>query len=193
MPILDRESTSLRRSKTRLLTRVDIVFGLHRYLFAISTLVVAPVAAQPAGIRLDLTAGLSTVQGGTIDFRTGLLADLLATGRVRSLARSSIVAGLGASGILGGMGDRCLLLSQGGCAGKGNFAVVTALLGVDRAVGGASLRLLTGPSYHNGASDESVGLQGRFDIASSAFAHFALGVMSRVTMLPNHDDATLVS
>ena len=149
-------------------------------------------AQQPSGARLDLTLGASRMRGGIIDNRSGVLADAFAAGRLRSMPGGAIVAGLGASGILGGFGDSCLILPNGGCAGKGNFTVVSALLGVDRAVGAGSLRLLAGPSYHDGAKDASVGLQGRIDVASPAFAHLALGVMTRATVLPDHGGATLV-
>jgi hypothetical protein len=163
------------------------------FYVTVTLTVASPLPAQhPSAARLDLTLGLSAVRGGTIDFRTGLLADVLAAGRLRPTRRGAIVAGLGASGIFGGMGDRCLLLPDGGCAGKGNFGVVTALFGVDRALGSGSLRLLTGPSYHKGANAGSVGLQGRVDVASPAFAHVALGVMTRATILPDHGGATLV-
>ena len=163
------------------------------FLLTVTLGVAAPLAAQQSsGARLDLTMGGSAVRGGMIDFRTGVMADVLAAGRLRPMPGRAIVAGLGASGILGGMGDRCLLLPTGGCAGNGNFTVVTALLGVDHAVGAGSLRLLAGPSYHSGANDGSVGLQGRIDVASPAFAHLALGLMTRATVLPNHRDATLV-
>jgi hypothetical protein len=149
-------------------------------------------AQQPAGARLDLSTGGGRVRGGMIDHRMDVLADVLAAGRVRPMPGGAIVAGLGASGIVGGFGDSCLLLPNGGCAAKGNFMVVTALLGVDRAVGAGSLRLLAGPSYHNGDKDASVGLQGRVDVASPTFAHLAVGLMTRATVLPNHGDATLV-
>ena len=66
------------------------------------------------------------------------------------------------------------------------------MLGVDEALGSGSLRVLAGPSYHEGAKDRSLGLQGRIDVASPAFAQLALGLMTRATFLPNHDDATLV-
>lgn len=149
-------------------------------------------AQQPAGARLDLTIGGSTVSGGTIDFRSGFLADALAAGGLRATGGGALVAGLGASGILGGFGDRCLPLPNGGCAGKGNLTVVTALLGIDQAVGAGSVRVLAGPSYHNGARDASVGPQVRIDVASSALEHLALGLMTRATFLPRHGDAALV-
>jgi hypothetical protein len=149
-------------------------------------------AQQPSAARLDLTLGASGVRGGIIAFRSGALADVFAAGRLRPIPGGALVAGLGASGIMGGFGDRCLILPNGGCAGKGNFTVVSALLGVDRALGAGSLRLLAGPSYHDGAKDASVGLQGRIDVASPAFAHLALGVMTRATVLPDHGGAKLV-
>ena len=55
------------------------------------------------------------------------LADVFAAGRVRPMSYGALVAGLGVSGIMGGFGDRCLILPGGGCAGKGNFTVGTAL------------------------------------------------------------------
>ena len=163
------------------------------FLLTVTLGVASPLTAQrPSGARLDLTMGASAVRGGVITNRRGVLADVLAAGRVRPMPGGAIVAGLGASGIVGGFGDKCLPLPNGGCAGKGNFTVVSALLGVEHAVSAGSLRLLAGPSYHNGAKDGSVGLQGRIDFASPAFAHLALGLMTRATVLPNHGDATLV-
>ena len=138
-----------------------------------------------------MTLGASKVRGGTVDFRDGVFADVLVAGGLRPTSAGTVVAGLGASGIFGGAGDRCLLLPNGGCAGKGNFGVVTALLGLDHALGAGSLRLLAGPSYYNGAKDGSVGLQGRIDVATPAFAHLALGLMTRATLLPDHNHATL--
>jgi hypothetical protein len=157
------------------------------FLLAVILGVVPPLAAQQSsGARLDLALGASGVRGGMIANRRGVLADVLGAGRLRPMSSGAIVAGLGVSGIAGGFGDSCLLLPNGGCAGKANFMVVTALLGIDRAFGAGSLRLLAGPSYHNGAEDRSVGLQGRIDVASPTFAHVALGLMTRVALLPNH-------
>jgi hypothetical protein len=164
-----------------------------RAILILALVVSCPLAAQhPSGARLDVAMGLSGLRGGTIDGRTAAFADVLAAGRLRPTPAGAIVAGLGASGILAGMGDKCLLLPQGGCADKGNFIVVSALFGVDRALGAGSLRLLAGPSYHSGDKHGSAGLQGRIDVASPAFAHLALGLMTRATLLPDHDDATLV-
>lgn len=166
---------------------------LTSFFLIIALAVASPLTAQnSSGARLDLTLGLSTVRGGTIDFRTGGLADVLAAGRLGQTRHGAVVGGLGVSGIFGGSGDRCLTLPNGGCAGQGNFGVVTALIGIDHALGSGSLRLLAGPSYHNGADDASVGVQGRIDVATPAFAHLALGLMTRATLLPDHGGATLV-
>jgi hypothetical protein len=166
---------------------------LPSLLIAAAVGVAWPLAAQHrSAARLDLMLGSSAIRGGTIDFRNGMLIDALSAGRLRAKSGGAIVAGLGASRIVGGYGDRCLILPDGGCAPKGNFSVVSALFGIDRAVGAGSLRLLAGPSLQNGAGDTSVGLQGRIDVATPALAHMAMGLMTRATVLPDHGGARLV-
>jgi len=152
-----------------------------------------PLGAQvrsPAA--LDITLGLHYVTGGLIDFRDGGLLDVLATGRIRAAPRRAVVAGVGVSGVAGGFGDRCLLTPSGGCAGKGNFIVLNALVGIDQALGTASGRLLIGPAIYDGAKARSAGVQGRVDLTSPARAHLALGAMGRATLLPSHNGQTLI-
>ena len=168
---------------------------MRPFAFACSILLAtAPTlcAQQADGARLDVSLGGSNVSGGTIDYRSGVLADAFASGGLRATWGGALVAGLGVSGVLGGFGDRCLMMPSGGCAGQGNFAVVTALIGIDRPVGAGSLRVLAGPSYHNGANHASVGPQVRVDVATPAAGHLALGLMTRATILPRHGDAALV-
>jgi len=167
-----------------------------RQLIAIvtATLVSLPLGAQvhsPAAF--DITVGSHTVKGGLIDFRTGGLFDVLATGRVRASPQRAVVAGLGVSTVLGGFGDRCLITPSGGCAGQGNFVIVNALVGVDKALGAGSGRLLIGPAVYDGADAHSVGVQGRVDLTSPARAHLAFGLMGRATVLPSHNGQSLVA
>ena len=155
-------------------------------------LLAAPLSAQnrtPAA--LEGTIGLHNTSGGTIDFRTGLLIDVLASGSVRRVFPRQFVVGGGASVVLGGFGDRCLLTPNGGCAGKGNFTVVNALVGIEQALGSASARFLIGPAIYDGAGARSAGLQARVDFLS--LTKVALGAMVRTTVLPSHNDQALVA
>jgi hypothetical protein len=164
-----------------------------RIAIVTSGLLALPLGAQVCSpAALDITLGLHAVTGGFIDFRTGALLDVLATGRIRAASRRAIVAGGGASTVVGGFGDRCLLTPSGGCAGKGNFVVVNALVGIDQALGAASGRLLIGPALYDGAKARSVGVQARVDLTSPVRAHLALGAMGRVTLLPSHNGQTLI-
>jgi hypothetical protein len=158
-----------------------------------SELLVLPLGAQvrsPAA--LDITLGIHNVTGGLIDFNPGGLLDVLATGRIRAAPRRAIVAGGGASLVAGGFGDRCLRTPSGGCAGKGNFVIVNALVGIDQALGSASGRLLIGPALYDGAKARSAGVQARVDLTSPVRAHLALGAMGRATLLPSHNGQTLI-
>jgi len=79
------------------------------------------------------------------------------------------------------------------CAGQGNFVIVNALVGVDKALGAGSGRLLIGPAVYDGADAHSVGVQGRVDLTSPARAHLAFGLMGRATVLPSHNGQSLVA
>src|SRR5438132_845481 len=70
---------------------------LASFVIPITVAVTSPLnSQQPSVARLDLTIGASTVRGGSIDFRNGVLADALAAGRLRPTSGGALVAGLGA-------------------------------------------------------------------------------------------------
>lgn len=135
---------------------------------------------------LTVTLGRHSVRGGLIDYRNGSLLDILAAGRVRTMHRWSMVAAGGVGVIVGGTTDRCLMRPEGGCAPKGNFVAVEALVGVAKPIGRVSARVLAGPALYNGADDKSLGVQARLDLNASASTHLGLGGMLRATWLPSH-------
>lgn len=143
--------------------------------------------------RLDLTLGRHTTSGGFIDYRTGVLFDLLGASEVRSESLWNWVVGIGAGLVGGGFGDRCLISPRGGCAPQGNFFAGNLLSGVDVPLGRASARALIGPAVYAGAGATSLGLQGRADVTSPPLAHCGLGLMLRITVLPSHAADRLVA
>lgn len=167
-------------------------------VFAVLIIVggVTPAAAQHARQgALDLTLGSHYTAGGAIDYRQGLLADVFAAARLHHTERWSAVGGVGLSGVAGGFGDRCLLVprSDGGsdCAPQANFVAVSMLGGGTTSLGGGSARLMVGPSYYSGGDEHGLGVQTRVDLTSADVAHFAIGVMGRVTWLPSFGGQSL--
>lgn len=154
---------------------------------------VSPVGAQDgASTTLEGTIGAHVVSGGAIDHRNGLLMDLLAAGRIGGLFQRPLVIAGGVGAVMGGFGDRCLLTSNGGCAGNGNFVVLNVLVGIEQPFGSASARFLVGPAIYDGANARSAGLQGQVDVASPTKGRMALGAMVRATVLPSHNGQALV-
>lgn len=159
---------------------------------AVSLVFGTVVNAQGArGAGLDLTLGGHRLRDGIVRERSGVLLDVLATGRLRASSRSEFVAGGGASAAmvgaaLGASSDDCLLLANGQCARQGNFAGVNALAGVAYGVGSGTIRALVGPALYRGADDSSLGFQGRIDASVPLAASLGGGAMLRATRLPSH-------
>lgn len=160
--------------------------------FVTSLVIAAPaVAQQSSAFRIDLGTGVGTTRGGVLDWRTGMFQELLGAARIRPTQSGAIVGAIGIGSVFGGAGDRCLLTPDGGCAEQANFVTAAALVGVDRRLGGGSVRLLTGPAYYRGAGARSLGFRGRLDVASPTFKRVSFALTSTGTLLPNHDDARL--
>lgn len=153
----------------------------------------AQTASVDTNPRLDVTIARHTMSGGTIDYRTGGMLDLLLAVPVHNAPTWKAVVAIGGGGVFGGTGDRCLFLPDGTCAPQANFRVLDALVGADMSVGGAALRGLVGPAYYAGNDRHAIGAQGRIDVSSPTLAHFGLGAMLRATWLPSYVDQHFIA
>ncbi|MHB8838760.1 MAG: hypothetical protein ACYC7F_07380 [Gemmatimonadaceae bacterium] len=157
-------------------------------VLTVSTLLTSTNAqAQHRGdVGLTVTVGRHFSPRAILDDATGALLDVLAAGRVRSMARGSIVAAGGVGVVMGGTVDDCQLRPDGTCAPKANFFIVDALAGAAMPVGQLTVRALAGPTLYSGADDTSLGVQGRLDLNAPMSTHVGLGAMLRATVLPSH-------
>ncbi|MDP1857131.1 MAG: hypothetical protein Q8K82_00590 [Gemmatimonadaceae bacterium] len=136
---------------------------------------------------LTVTVGRHSVRGGFIHYPNGIMLDVLAARRVRTMHGWSMVAA-GGIGVIwcGSTMDVCRIGPDGACAPKGNFVAFDALVGVAKPIGRVRARVLAGPALYNGAEDKSLGVQARLDLSAPASSHHGLGGMLRATWLPSH-------
>lgn len=162
-------------------------------LAAAALLCAADAQAQQRGdAGLTVTLGRHSVRGGLIHHRNGVLLDVLAARRVRTMHGWSMVAAGGVGVIWSGTTtDVCLMRPDGGCAPTGDFVAVNALAGVARTSDRVSARLLAGPALYNGANDKSLGVQARLDLNAPGSTRVGLGGMLRATWLPSHEGERL--
>ena len=161
-------------------------------LAAASVLCAGDAQAQHRGdTGFTITLGRHTALGGDIAYRDGLLLDILAAGRVRTMPRWSIIAAGGVGVAASNTTDVCVRRAEGRCAPFGNFGVINALAGASTTVGPFSARALAGPALYNGADDTSLGVQARVDFNRPVTRHVGLGAMMRATFLPSHGGARL--
>lgn len=161
-------------------------------LAAASVLCARAARAQHRGdTGFTITLGRHTARGGDIAYRDGMILDILAAGRVRTMPRWSIIAAGGVNAVASNTTDVCSLRAEGRCAPHGNFGVINALAGASTTVGPFSARALAGPALYNGADDTSIGVQARVDLNAPVSRHVGFGAMMRATFLPSHGGARL--
>jgi hypothetical protein len=155
-----------------------------------------PAAAQQGfGPSADVSVGLFAGAGGTFSSRGGPAMDgVLAIPLGRS-GSGTLVGGVtaGISGPLN-MELMCLTGPNGTCAPEYPTVVtVGAVAGVQRAVGsGLSARALAGPAYFQAVDgDDTVGVQGRVDVAKSLILRTALVASVRGSFLPDFEGQML--
>lgn len=180
-----RDSTVLASLECGIRPRTAIVIGTRA----------SADARTRTGAGLDLTFARHSIRGGTVNYRTGALFDLVGAVRVKSIQDWHLLMAGGAGVVLGGIGESCLLRPDGSCAPRGNLGMVNALAGAARPVGGGTVRMLAGPAFSKGAGAASLGLQGRFDVSYPMTRRVGVGGMLRVTELPSHggDNLTLLA
>lgn len=167
----------------------------HVALVAFCALLLTPAvaSAQGRGAGLDLTLARHSVKGGFLDYRDGPLADVLVAFPIRPTPTGSILLGAGGGLVFVGFGDRCKFGPGGECAPQGNFGAVNLLVGTTIPGAGGLARAFAGPAFYAGGGGRSVGLQGRVDLTTPAFAHIGLGAMLRGTYLPDHGGDRLLA
>jgi hypothetical protein len=154
------------------------------------------VAAQQFGPSADVSVGFFAGGGGTFADRGGPALDGIIALPVSQVRSGTLVAGVtgGISGPLM-MGDLiCHVGPNGTCIPNyPTFVTVGAVAGLQRSIGsGLSARAVAGPAYFQAADgDDTVGLQGRMDVAKRLILRTSLVASVRGSLLPSYRDATL--
>lgn len=146
-------------------------------------------------VSTEMSLGFRVGHGGSYVNRGGAAFDMVLGYRLGSTSAGALIGGIafGAQGpIVSGL--ECLLLADGECAPE--FPVLLsggALLGVQRgSTRTASARVMAGPMYHQGyEGGNTLGVQGRVDVATPPWHHTAVVASLRHSVLPSFRGETL--
>ena len=147
-----------------------------------------PAAAQGRAPSVELGLGFFAGGGGDYAQTSGVAMDALIAVPVRSLDAGTLLLGV-TGGISGLMTSELVCHPQPDDSCRGDFPVVFGLGvlgGLQRPLGaGFTGRALAGAGYYQATEGaESIGVQGRLDLARTLIPHTALVASTRLTVLP---------
>ncbi|HYR09719.1 MAG TPA: hypothetical protein VEQ60_18230 [Longimicrobium sp.] len=170
---------------------------MHRTLIAVLVAASAAAAPTPAaaqqrfGPSVDASFGLFVGGGGTFEKRDGPALDgIVAVPLVRTRA-ATVVAGVTA-GISGPVVMDRICGPNALCVPNyPEFVTAGAVAGVQRALGGGlSARVLAGPAYFQATDGgDTMGMQGRLDVAAPVIARLAIVAAVRGSLLRYEGEA----
>ena len=148
----------------------------------------APPRAPAPAASLEAAVGIHRVHGAIYRQRYAPLVDAMISARLVGGEQWALVAAGGAmlAGV-GATGDVCELLPQGGCAPEHNLIMFSALVGPARRLSErTTAKLLVGPASYRLQGETDWGMQARADLHFGLGAHWDIGPMTRITLLPRH-------
>jgi hypothetical protein len=172
---------------------------MHRRWIAVLAAVCAAAASSPAtaqqrfGPSLEASFGWFAGGGGTFAARRGPALDGIVAVPLGRTQAGTVVAGVTA-GISGPLSVMRICGPGYPCdPNYPEFATVGVVAGVQRAIGtGISARALAGPAYFQETyGDDTLGLQGRVDVAASVISRLAVVAAVRGSLLPRYEGETL--